>query len=128
MKIGSVCAIIVWVGIFGGCSAEIDSPATAAVSAFNTAGAPTVEFNAPDMMCPEGCGAKVKQILSAQPGAKDVVINFETKTATVAVDQEKFDPEAAIAALKDYGFDHSTLKSSNTNAEPAAEPEAKPAG
>lgn len=79
--------------------------------AFNAAGSPTVEFNAPDMMCPESCGAKVKEILSEQPGAKEVVINFEAKTATVAVDQDKFDPAAAIAALKDFGFDHSSLKS-----------------
>ena len=67
-------------------SSRIDAstarPTTAV--AFNVAGAPTVEFNVPDMMCPEGCGAKMKEILSEQPGAKEVVINFDAKTATVA--------------------------------------------
>ena len=89
--------------------------------AFNVAGAPTVEFNAPDMMCPEGCGAKVKEILSEQPGAKEVVINFEAKTATVAVEKDKFDADAAIAALVDYGFEHSTLKSGASQTEVAAD-------
>ena len=86
-------------------------PAAAATPAvFNVAGAPTVEFSVPDMMCPEGCGAKTKEILSEQPGAKEVVINFEAKTAIVAVEEGKFDGEAAIAALVDHGFEHSTLK------------------
>jgi copper chaperone CopZ len=85
------------------------SPETTAV-AFNAAGAPTVEFDVPDMMCPEGCGAKTKEILSGQPGAKEVVINFDAKTATVAIDEGMFDAEAAVAAMVDHGFDHTTLK------------------
>ena len=95
--------------------------------AFNVAGAPTVEFNVPDMMCPEGCGAKTKEILSEQPGAKEVVINFDAKTATVAIEEGKFDPDAAIAALVDHGFENSTLKTAATRrcgrraAKPAAE-------
>jgi copper chaperone CopZ len=87
------------------------SKSTTPVS-FNTAGAPTVVFNAPDMMCPEGCGAKVKEILSGQPGAKEVVVNFDAKTATVAIDKDgKFDADAAVAALADHGFKNSSLKS-----------------
>jgi copper chaperone CopZ len=96
--------------------------------AFNLGGDPTVEFNVPDMMCPEGCGEKTKEILAAQPGAKEVVIDFEAKTATVAVDKDKFDVDAAIAALVDYGFEHSTLKSGAKQSETAAAPAASPAG
>jgi copper chaperone CopZ len=89
-----------------GCADKSTSSAT-----FNTVGAPTVEFSAPDMMCPEGCGAKVKEILSAQPGAKDVLVDFDSKTATVAIDKEgKFDANAAVAALVDHGFKNSAIK------------------
>ena len=70
------------------------------------------------MMCPEGCGAKTKEILSEQPGAKEVVVNFDAKTATVAVEKDKFDADAAIAALVDHGFEHSTLKSVPTKLTP----------
>ena len=77
---------------------------------FNSAGLPTVEFNAPDMMCPEGCGEKVKEILSGQPGAKEVVVDFEAKKAKVAVeDSGKFDKQAAVAALVDHGFANSSV-------------------
>ena len=54
--------------------------------------------------------AKTKEILSQQPGAKEVRVDFDTKTATVAVDSGKFNAEDAIAALVDHGFDHSTVK------------------
>src|SRR5882757_2418511 len=83
---------------------------------FNTAGAPTVEFSVPDMMCPEGCGAKVKEILSEQPGAKDVLVDFPAKTAKVAVDKDKFNSKQAVAALKDHQFKNSALKDANTTA------------
>jgi copper chaperone CopZ len=61
-------------------------------------------------MCPEGCGAKVKEILSQQAGAKDVIVDFPSKTATVAVDKDKFDAKQAIAALVDHQFKNSALK------------------
>lgn len=96
--------------VFVGCSNSIEAPISTPV-AFNAAGAPTIEFNVPDMMCPEGCGAKTKEILAGLPGAKEVVINFDAKTATVAIEEDNFDAEGAIAALKDYGFENSTLKS-----------------
>jgi copper chaperone CopZ len=97
-----------------GCSeSDVLSPEVTPTT-FNVAGAPTVEFRVPDMMCPQGCAVKTKEILSEQPGAKEVVVDFEAKTATVAIDTSKdakpFDPQAAIAALVDYGFEHSTLK------------------
>jgi copper chaperone CopZ len=81
-------------------------------TAFNVANAPTVQFSAPDMMCPEGCGEKVKEILSEQPGAKEVIVDFDAKTATVATEGDgKFDANAAVAALVDHGFKNSSVKS-----------------
>jgi len=44
---------------------------------------PQVTILVPDMMCEEGCAAKVHEILSEQPGARQVVVNFDAKTATV---------------------------------------------
>jgi copper chaperone CopZ len=85
------------------------SQSTTPVS-FNATGAPTVEFSVPDMMCPEGCGAKVKEILSEQPGAKDVLVDFPAKTAKVAIDKDKFDAKQAVAALVDHQFKNSALK------------------
>ena len=96
-----------------GCSgSDVPSPEVT-LTAFNVAGAPTVEFSVPDMMCPESCAVKTKEILAEQRGAKEVVVDFETKTATVAVEEGKFDAEVAIAALVDHGFDHSALKSNH---------------
>jgi copper chaperone CopZ len=87
----------------------IDTNAVTAVS-FNTSGAPTIAFSVPDMMCPEGCGEKTKEILAEQPGAREVVVDFESKTVTVAIDDGKFNAEQAVAALVDHGFPHSELK------------------
>jgi copper chaperone CopZ len=99
------------------------SKSTTPVS-FNTVGAPTVEFSVPDMMCPEGCGAKVKEILSAQPGAKDVLIDFPAKTAKVAVDKDKFDAKEAVAALVDHQFKNSALKHASDSAAVPSSPAA----
>ena len=113
----SVLGLSILLCVVAGCSqqpAQMPKATTDAVTAtsFNTSGAPTIVFNAPDMMCPEGCGAKVKEILSGQPGAKEVLVNFDAKTATVAIDKDaKFDTDAAVAALADHGFKNSSLKS-----------------
>jgi copper chaperone CopZ len=85
----------------------------------------------PDMMCPESCAVKVKEILSDQPGVENVVVDFDSKTATVTLGDEtngKFDADAAIAALVDHGFDHSTLKSGGAATRPAAQTADRPAG
>lgn len=120
--------VLVAFGMCVGCS-KVDAPSPGGTAvAFNVDGAPTVEFNVPDMMCPEGCGAKTKEILSEQPGAKEVVINFDAKTATVAVVEGEFDAEAAIAALVDYGFEHSTLKSNAEHLDASAPAAEQPAG
>jgi copper chaperone CopZ len=93
---------------------------------FNVGGAPTVEFSVPDMMCPEGCGAKVKEILAEQPGAKDVLVDFPAKTAKVAVDKDKFDAKQAVAALVDHQFKNSALKDANATSAEASSPVADP--
>jgi copper chaperone CopZ len=114
------------IGMLAGCS-EVGAPTAPASeltpAAFNTAGAPTVAFSVPDMMCPEGCGAKVQETLAGQVGAREVYVDFEAKTATVAVENGKFDADAALAALLDHGFDHSTLKGED-GTEPQAGEEA----
>jgi copper chaperone CopZ len=89
--------------------AAVTAEATTATT-FDAEKTPTVQFSVPDMMCPEGCGEKTKEILVKQPGAKEVVIDFEAKTATVAVEPDQFDAERALAAMVDYGFDNTTLK------------------
>jgi copper chaperone CopZ len=99
--------------------------------AFNASGAPTVQFEVPDMMCEEGCAVAVKQVLEAQPGAVEVKVEFDKKLATVAVNQEKFNQDTAVAALLDKQFPNSKLVAAPEKpAEPAqpeapAEPESK---
>ncbi|MGD9633866.1 MAG: heavy-metal-associated domain-containing protein [Pirellulales bacterium] len=110
MKYFALLMIVAAVGCGQQSTEAVVVGAPTSAVAFNVAGAPTVEFNVPDMMCPEGCGAKTKEILSKLPGAKEVVINFDAKTATVAIEAGKFDADGAVAALKDYGFENSSLK------------------
>jgi copper chaperone CopZ len=76
--------------------------------AFNTAGAPTVKFSVPDMVC-ESCSAAVQETLAKQPGAKEVIVDLEEKVATVAVDEKSFDEAAAVAALLDKQFSKAKL-------------------
>lgn len=106
--------------------ADFATESTTAV-AFNIEGAPTVQFDVPDMMCEESCAAKVHELLGKQPGVKEVVVDFPARTATVAIEEGEFDADAAVAVLVDYGFDHSQKKSAATDSpEPAvpAAPEA----
>jgi copper chaperone CopZ len=114
--------VILAVSTVGCGEGNLSSPGVTPTT-FNTAGAPTVEFNAPDMMCAEGCGAKVNEILSKQRGAKEVVVDFESRKATVAIDPDaNFDANAALAALVDHGFKNSSIKSAATSSEPATPP------
>jgi copper chaperone CopZ len=119
--------VMIFAGLLAGCSISDSPKIQATPAAFNVAGAPTVEFSVPDMMCPEGCGAKVKEILSEQPGAKDVLVDFDSKTATVAIEEGKFDSKQAIAALVDHQFNHSALKDAAA-AEPSPSPSLKGRG
>jgi copper chaperone CopZ len=97
-----------------GCSEATNEPAGVSVESttsavFNVEGAPTVAFSVPDMMCEESCVPTVRKTLAGQPGVKDVKVELATKTATVAVNQDEFDPEAAIAALVDLQFKKTKL-------------------
>ena len=86
--------------------APIDRPAEpveVTETAFNTAGAPTVRIDVPDIMC-ESCVAEVKKALASHAGVADVMVSLEEKVATVAVDQETFQAEDAIALLVDHQF------------------------
>jgi len=102
--------VFVVVGSILGCSESYSSAPETTAASFNAAGAPTVEFSVPDMMCPEGCGVAVKEILAKQPGAKDVIVDFDAKLARVAIEEGKFDANKALAALVDRQFTNSSLK------------------
>ncbi len=77
--------------------------------AFNAEGAPTIKISVPDMMCEDSCVPTVRETLAAQPGVKEVKVELVSKTATVAVDQAKFDSKAAVAALVDLQFTETKL-------------------
>lgn len=102
-------AVVLAAGCQGSSTTAPETTASATPTAFNTGGAPTVSFSVPDMMCEYSCVEQVKEALAAQPGVKEVKIDFAAKQATVAVDAEKFDSEAAIATLVDYQFTNSQL-------------------
>ena len=95
-------------------------------AAFNTSQLPTVEFALPDMMCEEGCAEAVEDILVAQPGIEDVRVDFEAKSATVAIDEQSFDSQQVVAALVDKGFENSALATNGVAATDGSE--AKPTG
>jgi len=95
---------------------EVELPeAQATQVSFNVEGAPTTEMHVPDMMCQYSCAAKVKEVLTAQTGVKDVKIDFDTKKAIVAFDETKFDGAAAVAALVDYQFSNTKLITADKN-------------
>lgn len=66
------------------------------------------------MMCEHSCVPTVRETLAKQPGVKDVKVELDAKTATVAVDQDAFDPDAAVAALVDLQFTKTRLQSPPT--------------
>jgi len=90
-------------------AAAEEAAAAATQVAFNVEGAPTVQFSVPDMMCEESCVPTVRETLARQPGVKDVKVELATKSATVAVDKDTFDADAAVAALVDLQFTETKL-------------------
>ena len=105
-----------------GCSEAVKAPAAKAPSESTTevavssnevqtvaAEMPSVQFKVPDMMCEESCAKAVHDTLAAQPGAKEVVVDFPNRLATVTVDEAEFDSQAALAALLDKQFTSTTL-------------------
>jgi len=111
----SLATLAVATSLLVGCQTEsavepVVSTGTAVTPvAFNVEGAPTAELEVPDMMCQYSCTAKVKEVLTAQTGVKEVKIDFDAKKAIVAVDRAKFDGAAAVAALVDYQFNNTKL-------------------
>jgi copper chaperone CopZ len=105
-----------------------EQPAAVTQTAFNTEGAPTVEFSVPDMVCEFSCVPTVRETLAKQPGVKDVKVVLDTHTATVAVDKEKFDADKAIAALVDLQFTNTKLAGAASPAADAAPGEPSAAG
>lgn len=103
-------AVVLTTGCQSQQSTTLEESSTQATPvAFNVADAPTVTFSVPDMMCEFSCVEQVKEALSSQPGVNEVQVDFAAKRATVAVDPDKFDAEAAIATLVDYQFTNSQL-------------------
>jgi copper chaperone CopZ len=118
--------LVAFCALVAGCSEHKQPTAkqevVATPVAFNISGAPTVEFSVTDMMCPEGCGEKVKEVLSHQPGAKEVLVDFDAKKVKVAIDDSgKFDSNAAVAALVDHGFANSSIAGSQQATDPKPE-------
>ncbi len=62
-----------------------------------------VELNVNGIMCTH-CQAKVQKTLESIDGVKKVVVNIESKTATVTID-EGLNPELLMAALKNEGYE-----------------------
>ena len=87
------------------------SASDAVTLVFNEAGAPTVDFDVPNMHCEAMCVPKVRATLESQPGVVDVKVDLETKVATVAVEEGAFDADAAIEALAAADFPESALRS-----------------
>ncbi|MEM9352017.1 MAG: heavy metal-associated domain-containing protein [Planctomycetota bacterium] len=106
--------------VISGCSQQTaekteTEPAAEAVE-FNLTGAPTVEFAVSGMTCEAGCASKVHEILAGQPGVVDATVDFPAERATVAIEKDAFDPEAALAALADYQFEGKLLDGSTAPA------------
>jgi copper chaperone CopZ len=113
-----VFALFAIVALVGCSQSQQEAASTAAVdeqaakvtpAVFNSEGAPTVAFSVPDMMCEDSCVPQVRETLAKQPGVKDVKVELATHRATVAVDKNKFDPNAAVAALVDLQFTNTKL-------------------
>ncbi|MCH2115528.1 MAG: heavy-metal-associated domain-containing protein [Pirellulales bacterium] len=111
----ALCIFSAVLAISTGCnspSAPQQQPAEQApftITSFNLEQAPTVTLKVPDMHCQYSCAPKVYETLVAQLGVKDVKVELETKTATVAIDEAQFDAEATIAALVDHQFTNTTV-------------------
>lgn len=106
MRLFPLIIAVLAVNVMSGCSeppTPEETPATPA--AFNVEGLPTVEISVPGMMCEQSCVPTVRDSLARQQGVRDVKVDLETKTATVAVREDMFDADAAVADLLDLGFE-----------------------
>lgn len=103
------CIVVVSVLCVGCSDSSVYSP-TATPASYKSEGVSAVEFSVPDMMCAEGCGETVKGILAKQPGVKEVVVDFEDRTARVTVEEGQFDSKKALDDLVDKQFLNSSVK------------------
>lgn len=67
------------------------------------AGERTVTFTVDNMTCAT-CPYIVTATMAAVPGVANVTVSFEAKTATVAFDDTKTNPDAIAAASMNAGF------------------------
>ena len=101
MRLATTSLVLLLLTGCGSCdSGGSDSSSSGSVS--------TVVMNVPEIHC-ESCAAKVTEVLSEHPGVNGVTVDVESKRATVSVDQEVFDSEAALAELEDYQFSGSQI-------------------
>lgn len=109
---------------------EADAPASETTqTAFNEAGAPTIQIKVPEIHC-ESCVKQVTEALASQAGVADVIVSLESKVATVAINEEEFKAKDAIATLVDYQFFESEVvepgdESTDSSSEETEEPQAK---
>lgn len=72
-------------------------------ASFNIADDPTVAIEVPGMHC-AACAASIEKTLVNEPGVKEIRMNIEKKTATVAIDKSAFDAGKAIESLASAGW------------------------
>ncbi|MEM6656153.1 MAG: heavy-metal-associated domain-containing protein [Planctomycetota bacterium] len=90
----------------GGSAAK--GAAETTVVEFNAGGLPTLAVSVPEIHC-EGCAASVSSLLAGVEGVQDVTVDVDTKVATVAINEETFDAEAAVSVLNDGAFPGSAV-------------------
>jgi len=71
----------------------------AACFGFLTAGESTATYRVDGMMCSVNCPMKVNQSLDGVEGIKSCKVDFESKTATVILDDEKIGREKLLKPL-----------------------------
>jgi copper chaperone CopZ len=79
-----------------------DGNATSAAATADDAATQYV-FSVEGMSCALGCPPAVKGALESVPGVSEVVVDYETKKATVKASPD-FDQTAAVDALSHAGF------------------------
>lgn len=91
-----------------GNAAPTSGTTTSAVAA--PTGVKLVSLDVPDMHCPFACYPKVKETLESQPGVEEVTLAKQKEEGIIDNPQVlvklngNFDPNSAIAALKQSGF------------------------
>ena len=69
-----------------------------------------VKLEVPGMMCAAGCPPMVKSTLARCEGVDQVIVDFDSKTASPAVAENTFDADGAVNMLVEAGFADSKLQ------------------